>query len=136
MLHGRGALHEFLRDRGLLPDGWRPPGLRPVPYLESCGVLGPNTLLAHLNEIDDVDLGILRRTQARAVVCPGTHVYFDRGRFPLEQLLAAGIRTFLGTDSLASNDVLDMRREVDLACELAPAVERGVIERLAETPAK
>ncbi|MCB2156008.1 amidohydrolase family protein [bacterium] len=131
MVHGKGAMLEFLADRHLLPEDWRPPGLRPVPHLESCGVLGPGTLLAHLNDIDDEDLAILRRTGTSAVVCPGTHVYFERGAFPLERLLAADIPTYLGTDSLASNESLDMEREIALACELAPNLSRDAVAALA-----
>jgi len=59
---------------------------------------------------------LLQESGTRAVVCPGTHVYFDRGEFPLRRLLEAGVPTYLGTDSLASNESLDMNREIDLAC--------------------
>ena len=132
MTGGRGELFDFLVAKRFLPEDWRPPGLRPVPYLEANGVLGPRTLLAHLNDIGDEDLAILRRTGTKAAVCPGTHVYFDRGPFPLARLLEAGVPVFLGTDSLASNEALDMEREIALAQELSPGVAPEVIEELAD----
>lgn len=131
MLEGRGPLRDMLAGVGVLPPQWEAPGLRPVAYLAEMGVLGPRTLLAHLNDIDDDDLEILRETGTRAVVCPGTHVYFDRGPFPLERLLRAGVPTYLGTDSLASNTSLDMAKEIDLAAELSPGLDRAAIEHCA-----
>ncbi len=125
---GTGALHDYLRDVGVLPPGWKPPEMRPVAYLNAMGALGPRTLLAHLNDIDDSDLRILGEKRVSAVVCPGTHVYFDRGEFPLRRLLDAGIPTYLGTDSLASNESLDMAREIDLAAALSPGLPRETIE--------
>lgn len=132
LVSGRGPLAEFLGDAGVLPDDWKPPGVRPIPYLARLGMLGPRTLLVHLNEVDDNDLAIIARSRARAVVCPGTHAYFGRGAFPLSRLLGAGIRCYLGTDSLASNEALDMDREVDVAIQLAPDVDPDRIRRMAE----
>ncbi len=128
---GTGALHDYLRDVAVLPPGWKPPEMRPVAYLNAMGVLGPRTLLAHLNDINDDDLRTLREKQTRAVVCPGTHVYFDRGEFPLRRLLDTGIPTYIGTDSLASNEALNMAREVELAAALSPGLDRKRIEECA-----
>lgn len=126
---GRGPLRDFLAP--FLPPNWKPPGLRPLAWLDQCGALTPRTLLVHLNDVTDQELRLLRMRGCSAVVCPGSHVWFRRGAFPLERLLAAGIPTFLGTDSLASNEWLDMAREVRIACELAPRVPRERIEALA-----
>lgn len=131
LLHGRGSLREFLGDARVLPPDWRAPGMRPVAWLAEHGGIGPRTLLVHCNDLDDRDVEIIRRLGASVVVCPGTHVYFDRGRLPLATLLGAGIPCYLGTDSLASNEALDMAREIRLAQELSPAALRGHIPELA-----
>lgn len=130
LLHGRGRLHEFLRERVLPPD-WTAPGLRPVQWLDALRALGPRTLLVHCNDVDGEDIPLLARSGTSVVLCPGTHVFFARGAFPLRRLLDAGVRCFLGTDSLASNERLDMTREVELAMELTPGVRREIIEDLA-----
>jgi cytosine/adenosine deaminase-related metal-dependent hydrolase len=132
MLHGSGPLHEFLAP--FLPAGWKPPGMRPIAWLAACGCLGPRTLLVHCNDLESDDVEAIRRSGAHAVVCPGTHVYFARGPFPLKRLLDAGIPVHLGTDSLASNADLDMEREVRLAVELSPGVDPEVIRSLALAP--
>lgn len=131
MERGTGALREFLEI--VLPADWKPPGMRPIPWLDECGCLGPRTLLVHCNDIDEADIRLMRERKVSAVVCPGTHVYFDRGPFPLARLLEAGIPTFLGTDSLSSNEDLDMAREITLAAELSPGVPRDIIEQLASS---
>lgn len=131
LTQGTGALRDFLDARGLLGTEWQPPRLRPVEYLAEVGTLGPKTLLVHLNEITDAEIALLAETGTRAVVCPGTHVYFDRGAFPLGRLLRGGVTCYLGTDSLASNECLDMGREVALAAELAPDVPRERIVEMA-----
>jgi len=131
LLHGRGPLHDFLADMRVLPKNWKAPGLRPIPYLEQCGVLGAHTLLVHVNDATDEDLRILHHTQTHVVVCPGTHAYFGRGEFPLARLLSHGVRVLLGTDSLASNADLDMAREVRLATEFCPEIHPQMIEDLA-----
>ncbi len=129
MLTGRGPIRELIDP--FLTEEWRPPRMRPLPWLDACGCLGPQTLLVHCNDIDERDLRLIRGRGCSVVVCPGSHVYFDRGEFPLARLLDAGIPVYLGTDSLASNDSLDMTREVDIACELVPGVPRDRIAALA-----
>jgi cytosine/adenosine deaminase-related metal-dependent hydrolase len=116
LLHGTGPMRDFLHR--WLPPLWKPPGLCPIELLMESGCLGSRTLLAHCNDVSDSDIELIRRSGASVVVCPGTHVYFGRGAFPLERLLAAGIPTYLGTDSQASNEDLDMGREVRLAFDL------------------
>ena len=101
--------------------------MRPMPWLDIHECLGPRTLLVHCNEINDTELHFIARRGASVVVCPGSHVYFQRGAFPLKRLLDAGIPTFLGTDSLASNEDLDMEREITIAKELCPELP---IERI------
>jgi cytosine/adenosine deaminase-related metal-dependent hydrolase len=130
VLYGRGPLRDFLEP--FIPPGWQPPAMRPIPYLDSLGCLGPTTLLVHCNDITDAEIGLIARAGCSVVVCPGTHVYFARREFPLERLLAAGVPTFLGTDSLASNEALSMEREVGLAFDLCgKRIPREKLEQLA-----
>lgn len=129
LLRGKGSLRDFLAPH--LDPGWAPPGMGPIQWLDDCGCLGPRTLLVHCNDVDEEDIRLIARRGCSVVVCPGTHLYFGRGPFPLARLLEAGIPVYLGTDSLASNTDLDMAREVELAAELAPGVDQEVIGALA-----
>lgn len=118
MLTGDGPFAEVLAPFAA-QHGWQPPGMRPLEFLDALGAIGPRTLAVHLNDLDGAELDLLRKRGASAVVCPGTHAYFARGEFPLRRLLDAGIPTYLGSDSLASNESLDMEREARLASELS-----------------
>ncbi len=129
--HGRGPMRELL-ERPIAESGWTPPMMRPVPWLDACGALGPRTLLVHLNDVTEGEIALVASRGASAVVCPGTHAYFGRGEFPLRRLLEGGVRTYLGTDSLASNDALDMEREVRLACEFSPGLDPDRVRGLAD----
>ncbi len=128
-LRNRGDLREFLDP--FLPADWECPRVRPLEWLDLCDCLTPQTLLVHCNDVTDSDLQLIRARQCRVVICPGTHLYFNRGEFPLEKLLKYGIPTYIGTDSLASNDQLSMEREVTLAKELSPGVSPELVESLA-----
>jgi cytosine/adenosine deaminase-related metal-dependent hydrolase len=59
---------------------------------------------------------------AVVVHCPGSHAWFERASFPLERYRRAGVPVALGTDSLASNEDLDLGREMRLSMESFPGL--------------
>ena len=99
------------------------PGRSGLERLEAAGLLGPSTALVHGNAPGPGELELVARRGCTVVHCPGSHAFFDRDPFPVRSYVEAGIPLALGTDSAASNDDLDMRREMSLAAELAPAPE-------------
>jgi len=82
--------------------------------LDAAGLLAPRTALVHGNCPGPGEPELLARRGVTLVHCPGTHAFFARPGFPLERYRAAGVPLALGTDSLASNQTLDMRREMAL----------------------
>jgi len=105
---GGGPLGELLERRTPSPEG-------SLELLERNGLLDGRTALIHANHPEPADVERIRRSGAIVVHCPGTHRFFGRASFPLEAYLRAGIPIALGTDSLASNEDLDMGREMQLA---------------------
>jgi cytosine/adenosine deaminase-related metal-dependent hydrolase len=71
-------------------------------------------LVAHLNELTESDFELLEkmRTNFHAVHSPRSHQYFGHSRFPFKRLDALGFNVSLGTDSLASNDSLNLFAEM------------------------
>jgi cytosine/adenosine deaminase-related metal-dependent hydrolase len=109
--HGTGPL------AALLPAS---PHRRGLERLERAGLLTPRTVLVHGNHPARGEPELLARRGVALVHCPGTHAFFAREGFPLARYLAAGVPLALGTDSLASNASLDMRREMALLREAFP----------------
>lgn len=109
-LYGEGPLAEFLRGIGRPMDDCGHGSA--LSHLLEHGLLNERCLAVHLNYLQDYDLALLRRHPLHVVHCPKCHAYFGHARFPLERLRAAGCTISLGTDSLASNDTLDLRAEI------------------------
>jgi 5-methylthioadenosine/S-adenosylhomocysteine deaminase len=124
---GTGQLREFLEERGAWDPNWAPPGGTPVEYLASLGVLAPRRdqlrgLAVHCNYLTERDQELLAQSALAPVWCPGSHLFFEHARHPAGRLLAEGAAVALGTDSAASNQGLNMLREVRLAAEALPEV--------------
>jgi len=95
----------------ILPDSPRARGLE---LLARAGLLGRRTSLVLGNHPAAGEPERLARAGVTLVHCPGTHAFFGRAPFPLERYRRAGVALALGTDSLASNAELDLRREMAL----------------------
>ncbi len=112
MTHGDGPFTGLLERIGKgLPFG-RPPGLRPIALAERAGLLGPDGLVIHGNDLDDDDVGRLARSGSTVVYCHGTHRHFERPPHRLLDLHRAGVNLALGTDSALSNTGVDLLEEL------------------------
>ncbi len=117
---GTGPFAELLQRLGRLPEGYRPPGVGAVAWLDRLGILRPGTQLVHCQELERGDAPRLAATGVAIVVCPGTIRWFRRTPPPVPAWLAAGIPVALGTDSRASNETFSLRAELALAARLWP----------------
>lgn len=110
---GRGGdFADFLRARRILPKGFVPPGTSAVRYASDLGLLDGRTLAVHCIHVDEADIGILARSGAGVCLCPRSNRRIGVGEAPAAALHAAGVTLCLGTDSLASNDDLDLWAEL------------------------
>jgi cytosine/adenosine deaminase-related metal-dependent hydrolase len=112
LLEGTGEFRDFLTAIGALPDGWNPPQISPIAYLDSLNVLGPACLLVHCNYLDAESIQRIAQSHSSVVYCPRSHSYFGHKKHPIRQLLDSGINVALGTDSLASNYSLSILDEM------------------------
>jgi aminodeoxyfutalosine deaminase len=117
LLRGSGPLAAWLGARvsGALPT---PPALSSIAYAEQLGLLRPRSLVVHVTDASRAELESLRDSGATAVLCPRSNLYIESRLPDVRCMLALGMRFALGTDSLASNDSLDVLEE---ACTLAKA---------------
>ncbi len=112
---GVGPFADGLRARGIAVA---PQARSPIALLDDCGLLACEPLLIHAIHVDDEDIARIAAHGARVVHCPISNLKLGQGIAPLERLLAAGIATGLGTDSVASNDRMDILGEARQAALL------------------
>ncbi len=111
-----GPFAEFLRGRGIAVVRR---AHSPVHLLAELGVAAvARPLLIHGVQFDESDVALAAHYDCPVAHCPASNAKLGQGVAPLRALLDAGVRVGLGTDSVASNnrlDVLDEARTAALA---------------------
>jgi 5-methylthioadenosine/S-adenosylhomocysteine deaminase len=90
----------------------------PVRHLHALGLLDSATVCVHSVWLDDEDLDILEATGAAVVSCPQSNLKLASGIARVSEMIERGISVGLGTDSCASNNNLDMFREMDMLAKI------------------
>lgn len=93
--------------------------IRPFQRLESLGLCSPRLIAVHSLHLNKEDLDIIERCKPNIVHCPESNMKLASGICPVSELQARGIHVALGTDSVASNNNLDMLGEMRSAALLA-----------------
>ena len=111
---GQGDFRDFIETRKGWDGSFEIPGCSPVEYLNHLGLLDDRTLCVHCVHVDNHDIQLLRETEAQVCLCLGSNKYLGVGVPPVAAMLRAGLLPCLGTDSLASNPVVSIWREMNL----------------------
>jgi 5-methylthioadenosine/S-adenosylhomocysteine deaminase len=114
---------ELVRDgTGDFAGEWLERGLEVIPrarsplaLLEKNGCLDGAPLLIHCVRLDEEDIETIRRYECSVAHCPASNAKFGHGIAPLVELLEAGVTVGLGSDSVASNNRMDILEEARLA---------------------
>ncbi|HEY3113485.1 MAG TPA: amidohydrolase family protein [Gemmatimonadaceae bacterium] len=96
----------------------------PIALLDQHGVLEPGALLIHCVRVDEEDIEIIARHRCTVAHCPASNAKFGHGIAPLLSLMEAGIRVGIGSDSVASNNRMDILDEARLAVLIHRAATR------------
>lgn len=115
---GDGDFADSQRHRGV-PLG--PRGRSPIAMLERTGALDARPVLIHCVRADAQDIATIARHDCAIAHCPAANAKLGHGIAPLREMLDAGIRVGLGTDSVASNNRMDVLEEARLAALLQRA---------------
>lgn len=102
-------------------------GTTPAALLERLGALGPETTAVHAIHLSDGDLQLLGKRRVTVCACPTTERDLGDGIVPADQLLAAGARLALGTDSNVEIDLMAEARALEGHLRLAH-LRRGVLD--------
>ncbi len=95
-----------------------PLGPTPIQHLQALGILDTQTICVHCVWADDNDMDILAGHESPVVLCPQSNLKLASGMADLPLMLAKGVRVGLGTDGCASNNSLDMFREMDVCAKV------------------
>lgn len=99
-------------------------GMTPTEYFESLGLFDYGGGGYHCVWLSGRDMDIFARRGLTAVTCPASNAKLASGIAPLCEMSRRGVRLAVGTDGPASNNALDMFRELYLACVLQKLRER------------
>ncbi|HVO83982.1 MAG TPA: amidohydrolase [Syntrophobacteria bacterium] len=93
-------------------------GFRPVAYLKALDLLDSGTICHHAGWVDGYEIDLLAGSGAAVSHNPESNMKLASGVARLPEMLGAGVKVGLGTDGCASNNNLDMLREMDAAAKL------------------
>ena len=96
----------------------------PTEFFCDVGVLDVRTTAAHCVWVSDGDLAILAEKGVSVAHNPVSNLKLGSGVMPLRKMLDVGINVTLGTDGVASNNRLDLLREMQTAAILHKGVNR------------
>jgi 5-methylthioadenosine/S-adenosylhomocysteine deaminase len=105
---GEGIFAAGLRKRGIAT----PPRARSsMELMRRTGVLDTRPLLIHCVRLDAEDVHLVARSRSPVAHCPVSNAKLGHGTSPLIELLDAGVTVGIGSDSVASNNRMDMLAE-------------------------
>src|SRR5687768_1931665 len=112
VVEGAGDFAEGLRKRGIES---KRRARSPVALLEERGALESGPLLIHCVRVDDADIATMASHACSVAHCPASNAKFGHGIAPILPMIAAGVKVGIGSDSVASNNRMDILDEARLA---------------------
>ena len=103
---------------GIFADGLRkrdiaiaPRARTSVDLLRQTRVLDQRPLMIHCVRVDEQDIAAIARSGAPVAHCPASNAKLGHGTAPIVEMLRAGVTVGLGSDSVASNNSMDILAE-------------------------
>jgi 5-methylthioadenosine/S-adenosylhomocysteine deaminase len=93
-------------------------GRENISYLESIGLTGHRTVLAHCVWATDEEIALLAATRTSVSHCPSSNLKLGSGIARVSQMLQSGVNVSLGADGAPCNNRLDMLTEMRSAALL------------------
>ena len=99
-------------------------GLTPAQLLDCHHVFDTRAIAAHCVHLTEEDMALLAKRKVSAVHCPVSNLKLASGCADVMGMVRAGMNICLGTDSVASNNNLDLFEEIK-ACSLMAKGKTG-----------
>jgi 5-methylthioadenosine/S-adenosylhomocysteine deaminase len=93
-------------------------GMTPVQFVDSIGFLTNRTIAAHVIQVNEAELDILKNRGVGIAHNPQSNMKLAAGTAPVPLMLRKDMAVGLGTDGAASNNDLNMWEEMDTAAKL------------------
>ncbi len=93
-------------------------GMSPVAYLADLGVLSERVIAAHCVHVSPEDIDLLVEFEVGVSHNPVSNLKLASGVSPVPVMVHRGVKLALGTDGAASNNTLDLLRDMQLAALL------------------
>jgi 5-methylthioadenosine/S-adenosylhomocysteine deaminase len=111
-------------------------GKRPAFFLNDIGFLSNRLIAAHAVHLDQDEIECLAEKNVRIVHVPESNMKLASGVAPVPEMINKGLHPGLGTDGCASNNNLDLFREMDTAAKLGKVMTADPVSMGAETVLK
>lgn len=98
-------------------------GKTPARLFADAGVLDSPAILAHCVWVEDEDIDIFVEKGATVAHCPASNLKLGSGVCNTYKMLEKGVNIGIGTDSAASNNGLDIMREMYLSAILPKGIQ-------------
>ena len=105
-----------------IEDCYEKYGVSPVEKLAKLGVFDVPAIAAHCVYLTDNDYSILKERHACVSHCPVSNLKLGSGMADISKLDKKGITVCLGTDGVASNNNLNIFKEMNIAALLAKGI--------------
>lgn len=99
-------------------------GCSPVELLDFLGLFDLPTLAAHCVHLSEGDIAILAKRGVHVVTNPISNMKLGNGFAPIPKLQKAGVNLCIGTDGAASNNTLNLFREMGVLT----LIHKGLLE--------
>lgn len=115
-----GPLHIHLSEQPAENEAClRAHGVTPTELLARHGFLGPRTSVVHATHLTSADIALLGEARVFASFCPTTERDLADGIGPATELVGAGVRLTLGSDSHAVIDPFEEMRAIEMHTRLS-----------------
>lgn len=112
VVNGDGDFARFLQGRGIATPLR---GSEPLDIIARAGLLQRDTLLIHAVRVSPDAIGRIANAGCGVAHCPASNAKLGHGIAPVLDMLRSGVQVGLGSDSMASNDRMDLLEEARLA---------------------
>lgn len=106
--------------------------MTPIEYAASAGVFDVPSVAAHCVYLEEGDFDILKAKGVNVAINPVSNAKLANGFSPVPKMLAKGLNICIGTDGAASNNTLNMFREMSFEAMIHKGLNKDAVVVSAE----